>query len=179
MKHVMIDLETLGHVKNSAFLSIAAVQFDPVTGNIGKQFLANVSLNSSLEYGLTVTEETISWWLKQKPEVAKLMFDEPRRLPQVLIDFRNWFNDNFLIYPWGNGASFDLALLTNAYEKCFHLTDRNIPWKYSSERCYRTFKNLGSSNQENIGNAHDPVSDCIYQIKVLADINKQLGFPVK
>lgn len=178
MRHVMIDLETLGHVKNSAFLSIAAVPFDPTTGSTGIPFLANVSLNSSLSYGLTVTEETIAWWFQQKPEIAKMMFEQPQSLRIVLINFRGWFEDNKFEFPWGNGASFDLAILANAYEKC-NLSNHKLPWEIWNERCHRTFKALGKINFEKPVDAHDPLADCLYQIKVLVDINKQLGFPVQ
>ena len=39
---------------------------------------------------------------------------------------------------WGNGATFDNVILSNAFAAC------NIerPWSYKSDRCYRTLKSF-------------------------------------
>ena len=38
MKHVMIDIETMGNMSHSAIVSVGAVRFDLETGEIGEKF---------------------------------------------------------------------------------------------------------------------------------------------
>src|SRR6478609_5266295 len=96
MKHVMIDLETLGTSADAVWLSIAAIQFDPHTGEIGARFNANVDLASAQKAGRTISADTLKWWLKQRPEILFKMLDlhEGGDLTQVLSVFRSWFIEN-------------------------------------------------------------------------------------
>ena len=45
MKHIMIDLETMGNKSYSAIVSIGAVKFDIKTGETGETFYRNVNLS--------------------------------------------------------------------------------------------------------------------------------------
>lgn len=174
MKHVMLDLETLGDSKNSAFLSLAAVPFDK--DRIGDPFMMNVQLKSTLSFGLEITSSTIEWWLSQDPTTMRKMFINPKPLYYVLKFFEEWWNKGGFMHPWGNGAAFDISLIVNAYEK----TKLPVPWKMWNERCFRTV--LGMFPEHRIkppaGVAHDPVEDCKAQIislqKVCAKINYTL-----
>mgnify|MGYP002792717163 CR=1 FL=1 len=38
MKHIMVDIETLSTAVNAAVLSIGAVEFDPMSGKIEREF---------------------------------------------------------------------------------------------------------------------------------------------
>ena len=58
-QHYMIDLETLGVSPGSVISSIAAVQFDINTGEIGRQFYKNIDLQQSLDNGFTINAETL------------------------------------------------------------------------------------------------------------------------
>lgn len=171
MKHVMIDLETLGTTPDSVFLSIAAVQFDPETGKTGNELCINVDLQSSLNAGRKIDANTIKWWLQQRPEVMKLMFVEPMELTMALTKLRNFIQLNGLTQPWGNSAAFDLGMLTNAY----HLYDSPTPWLHWNENCFRTFKNRlpVPKPEKNEAAAHNPLYDCHYQIGWLHQIYKK------
>lgn len=170
MNHICVDLETLDTRATSVFLSLAAIQFD-LEGNIGKQFKMNVELRDAMKHGLTVGAGTLQFWLEQKPETMKLMFDNPYKLKDVLIGFIGWIEDLGIEKPkvWGNSARFDLGILMNAYEKL----EINAPWNFRDEYCYRTIKNLFPAIQHSyVGEAHDPLSDCRNQILLLQRIYK-------
>lgn len=164
MKHVMIDLETLGISADSVFLSIAAVQFD-LRGNTDQEFLMNVELESALKAGRTISPGTLQWWLTQRPEIMNKMFNNPTPLEYALEELGRFLLVNHIVSPWGNSANFDLGMLANAYTKaCIPL-----PWRYSNERCYRTaFALSGLKHNVKPENAHDLLEDCRYQIKELA-----------
>jgi exodeoxyribonuclease VIII len=168
MIHCMIDLETLGVNNDAVFLIIAAVQFDLDSGKTGKIFRKNIKMQSALDAGLKVEAGIVQWWLEQRPEILKLMFQSSVDLLAALAELSYWFKENQIVYPWGNAASFDLGKLVHAYN-VLHLS---APWKYNNERCYRTIKALFPSIalSDTHADLHDPVADCYYQIKHLCKI---------
>lgn len=170
MKHVMIDLETLGTKSTSVFLSIAAVPFDPVAGCRGDAFVRNVDLQSAMDTGLTIDASTLKWWLEQRPDIMKRMFHNASELLEVMGEFHEWWNKHQFIYPWGNSASFDLKIL----EHGFHKVNMELPWKFYNERCYRTMAAIFPVDLPKPDEAHDPVVDCTYQIKKLQRIYRNL-----
>lgn len=165
MQDVMIDIETLGIQHSSVFLSIAAVPFDFTKKKVSKTyFYKTVDLKSAIDLGLTIDASTLQWWLEQKPHIMKLMFDNTEPVTKVLEQLSIYFRSKELVKPWGNSASFDLGILTNAYQKA----DMTLPWKFWDERCYRTAVNLFPANvPKKPENAHNPVADCYYQIERL------------
>lgn len=177
----MIDLETLGTKSNSVVMSIVAIPFNLDTGEVSdKQFIVNIDLNSSLAAGLTVDGNTVQWWLTQNPEIMALMFYDSLHIANALVAFNDYIEENFAEPPivWGNGARFDLGLLENLYQK-MSITPK---WKFRDERCYRTINSLFLSIatetvDTDAGNAdaHNPIHDCLYQIKRLCHVWKRLA----
>lgn len=182
MNHIMIDLETLGTRNSSVFLSIAAVCFDINSGETGREFSAQISLDSALKAGLTVDAHTIEWWMSQQKETKDLMFKNTEDLNSVLIQFTRFMDECAFKRPgnpeplkfWGNSARFDLGILENGYL----VTGLLCPWNFRYERCYRTiyaeFKDLVDKAIIN-SEVHNPLADCHYQIKRLVSIWKRLS----
>lgn len=172
----MIDLETLGTKPDSVFLSIAAVQFDITNGDIGKTFQVNIELQSAIKSGRTIDADTIKWWLEQRADIMKKMFETPIQLPIALHQLSFFFEENKLIFPWGNSASFDLGMLNDAYAKA----RIRQPWSFRAERCYRTvIQMLNQFPLKDPVRAHDPIYDCEYQIQCLVLLNRELNFKLK
>ena len=66
MKHIMIDVESLGTRADAVILSLGAVKFDLTSGKIDDQgFYASISIDSNQELGRRIQEDTLLWWLKQ------------------------------------------------------------------------------------------------------------------
>jgi hypothetical protein len=125
----------------------------------------NVELESALKAGRTISASTLQWWLTQRPEIMKKMFDSPAPLSRVLEGLARFFALNQLVYPWGNSAGFDLGMTADAYTKA----GLALPWRYTNERCYRTVRSMSDLKRgTKPENAHDPVADCHYQISELA-----------
>ena len=133
---VMVDLETLGSGSNAVIISIGAVEFDPVTAIIGREFCENVNPQSCVDLGLKMDADTVMWWMKQTTEARSAFKNPGRHLSAVLLDFATWFPDGATL--WGNGATFDNVILSNAYKSA----GLKQPWPYWGDRCYRTLKNL-------------------------------------
>jgi DNA polymerase III epsilon subunit-like protein len=175
---IMIDLETLGTKPGCVITTLAAVLFEPDSGKILKEFCANIDLKSSMNAGLVTEPDTVKWWLTQKPEILKLMFEDTEDLEKVLKDFSKWFNkwrSGEALTVWGNSSTFDLSILDAAYRK----VDIKTPWVYKEERCYRTITNelwhfVGKEWPEQPKNAHDPIVDLNYQVNILTEIHAAL-----
>ena len=169
MRHIMLDLETLGTKPGSVILSIGAVLFDPKTGELGETFYSVISTKDSLSYGLTVDPNTQAWWNTQSTEAKAVLTEaqapEAKPLMTVLNDFKEWVQSNTVEKAnrmvWGNGASFDVPLLQAAYEA----TALVPPWNYWGSMCYRTIKNLNKNTPapKREGTHHNALDDAIYQ----------------
>lgn len=161
---VMLDLETLGATPNSVITSIGAVKFN--SSGILDEFYTRVDIKSCIDYGLIIDPQTIIWWLGQADN-ARLELTKPGiNLAEALLSFSSWVGaDNSEI--WGNGASFDNVVLSQAYSK----TNTTRPWKYSADRCYRTIKSLYPDVKiERLGEHHNALDDAKSQANHLISI---------
>lgn len=176
--HVMIDLETMGNDSYSSIVSIGAVNFDIETGETGKEFYIDVSFQSCIDFGLGINASTILWWLGQNEEARQKLINGQKNasdLPtalQKLSDFIELCGGKD-VQVWGNSARFDMGLLQNAYQKA----KMTYPWDFRKERCVRTllaFKPEAKKAVANVGVAHDPVDDCLFQIRYCTEVWKSL-----
>lgn len=164
--HIMLDLETFGTDNDSVICSIGAVEFDIVTGQTGREFYQKIDIQSCLDAGLKVSGQTILWWMKQSDEARRVLSDaKPEHLMVVLQAFREFVNlvgkDSQI---WGNSNRFDMGILQTAYQKSF----TQIPWDFRRERDVRTLVSFKPAIQKGCpfdGVAHNPIADCLHQIK--------------
>ncbi len=174
VNHVMLDLETLGVKQGSIILSLAAIEFDIQTGVTGKIFYRKINVQSCIDAGLTLDGDTFIWWLKQSEQARAEIYEEKdsNTLPIVLKEFNDFMlelNPDKRTKIWGNGASFDLGLLSCAYKAC----KQTIPWMFWNERDVRTIVDLAPNIKKStpfVGVEHNPVDDCLYQIKYVSEI---------
>ncbi len=155
MNNVMVDLETMGSSPGCAIVSIGAVEFDPASGALGKEFYAVTSLKSSLAIGLTVSADTIMWWLNQSREARAAIALNPTHICDAMVSFGLYLNPEAKL--WSHGASFDLPVLKAAYDIC----NFSVPWKFRNERDTRTVFDVTDSkmiSQEG-GTAHHALAD--------------------
>ena len=136
MKKIMIDIETLDTRSTGVILSIGAVTFDDV--DLGHTFHRRVDIDSCLKLGMTVSGSTIQWWMEQSDAARKMLTQQGTHITNVLDSFSRAFNWERIEEVWANGTDFDLAILTNAFER----TGLRRPWAYYKGRDYRTVKKL-------------------------------------
>lgn len=176
----MIDLETFGVKSYSAIVSIGVVMFDITTGEIGDKLRVDIDLQSCIDIGLAIDASTVLWWLGQSTEAQQDLLHYPEyndtkrfNIHTALFQLYEFLNNRELKGVWGNGASFDLGLLHNAYEKNKAL---KAPWPYWAERDVRTLVSLAPDIKKSIINdlPHSPIHDCIYQIKYCSAIYRNI-----
>ena len=169
MKDCMIDLETLGRRPGCVVLSLGAVMFDPQTRELGAEFYSEINKQSCLSVGMHADPDTVAWWDKQNPDARTVLTAaEHEDCPQLLLvlrAFAAWLQTNTTCEQkerrvWGNGASFDQPILTEAYR----LAEVRRPWEFWGDMCYRTLKNL---------NPQIPMAKSGVQHNALADAKQQ------
>lgn len=175
--HVMVDLETMGRDSNATIVSIGAVEFDINTGETGKEFYTKVDLQSCLEKGLTVNGPTIEWWLMQNEKARMAVaVGQGKNISQVLYEFKLFIEElgANTVQIWGNGVSFDIVILTEAYRAC----KLKEPWNFRCERDVRTLVSFAPEVKEHypsMGTEHHPIDDCKYQIGYCTAIWEKLN----
>lgn len=172
MKHVMIDLETLGTVASAVILSIGAVKFDLESDKIDDAgFYASISVESNLDLGRRIQEDTLLWWFKQDA-AAQQVFHEPKvAISEALRDLSDWIGtDDYQV--WSNGADFDLPMLAHAYNQ----VGIEVPWKFWNSNCFRTYKKLPGAKDIRIqaGVKHNALSDAFSQAQTAQAIHAAL-----
>ena len=166
MKHIMLDLETLGTIPGSSLLSIGAVQFD-LDGNLGTTFHQNVSAASCREIGLIEDPATIAWWSKQSKEAQDRVKADPKPVTAVISAFSMWFMKSGCEFVWGNGSTFDVTLMEAVYRRL----GISAPWKFWNVRDVRTALHLFDFDVRTMNRAgvhHDALDDAKFQVSCVA-----------
>jgi exodeoxyribonuclease VIII len=163
--NVMVDLETLGNSSNSVIISLGAVAFTD-KGKILDMFYRRVDPQSCVNAGLAVDVSTVLWWMKQSDAARAEFESKGDALPDVLGAFTQWIPDDACL--WGNGATFDNVILTNAYKA----VGRKTPWPFWGDRCFRTVKALYPhiAPPPFKGAKHNALSDAQHQTEHLLKI---------
>jgi exodeoxyribonuclease VIII len=168
----MVDLETLGTHPGCIVLSIGAVMFD-ATGVDTNTFYAEINQGSSERHGLRADMSTLNWWAVQGVEARDVLIrthEGGYPLPEALLDFAVWLPMDTLV--WGNGASFDNAILA----QCYRAIGAEPPWKFGHDRCYRTLKSIGPYVPfERTGTFHNALDDAMSQAIHASTILKRMG----
>lgn len=168
MTDVMIDIETLGRKPGCVILSIGAVKFDRLTGELGEEFYEQLSLSDQQANGLHIDIETVKWWMGQSSEAQEVAFNGSAHLPSALSRLKSFCGDSPV---WGNGATFDISIL----EAAWSVTPYNGElFAYNQARDVRTVVDLGrmigadfkSTSKPEL--AHDALSDAKWQAVYVA-----------
>lgn len=167
MSHLMIDIETLGLKPNAVIVSVALVSFDPTRGDeIPVTLVMNDNLDvvTQLRECASIDASTVAWWMEQPYHARQRAF-----CPQISIvreDAIQKINEAVAAHDtlWANGPDFDCVKLQNY--------TGNNKWPFWKHRCVRTFKS--QFNEPLIDfqptTQHDPLQDCMDQIKQVAKI---------
>lgn len=172
--HVMIDFETLDTAISATVLSVGIVKFDPNGEGILDEYYAKISIDDQAELGRTISDSTIEWWSKQDPEVMAEAFSDEGRIPfkQAIDEMHKFMWGS--TYFWSHGATFDLMLLQDIYDKL----GKGYPWQYYNMRDTRTLFSLCDVTMDK-ANLHNPLDDAKRQAKAVQDALKILNVEIK
>jgi len=172
-RHVSIDLETMGKTPECAIVSIGAVIFDP-RYNVVTQDKFYTELNWQAQDRF-LCPDTTAWWQRQSPK-AKAALNGSEDLRDQLIDLAFWLPSDCKV--WGNGATFDISILENAYRQ----HGLEVPWKFWNVRDMRTIKDMyessrGGLNRKSGGTLHNALDDANFQAESITYMWKRLLTP--
>jgi hypothetical protein len=177
MKHVMLDLETLGTRPGSVILSIGAVFFD-LDGTTGETFYRNIDPQTCAAVGLTVDPQTYAavgltvdpqtkaWWMRQSQAARDALAIDRRPLAAVVKDFAGFFRGGGE-FVWAQGATFDPPL----WEAAAAAVGCSTPWKFWNARDTRTVYDICGLDYKSMpreGVYHNALDDCLTQVKAVA-----------
>ena len=168
MKDVMFDLETWGTAPGSALRSVGAVFFNPTTGELGKEFYANISDESCEAAGLTKDENTVKWWSRQSQAAQDALLVDPKPLETVIDEFKAFFKENGGREVWAQGSNFDPVLWEAALGR---FENRRTPWFFWDTRDTRTVYRIAQFNPKWIareGTYHNALDDAKHQVACVA-----------
>lgn len=182
-KHVMIDTETLGRTPGSVVRSVAAVEFDPQTGETGRQKVWKIDLTDSIRYGFKVEASTLKWWMMQSDE-ARSEFVEGAETPleDFLEDFMQFIaatdeGNDFTL--WCLQLDFDVAMLRSMYSwynlNVYRCDEEVLPWNFRKVRDVRPYMDaLDSAGllPPKVADRHTPLADCLAQINCVHLVEK-------
>jgi len=168
--NIMIDLETMDLIPGAAIVSIGAVVFDPRC-NIVTEDTFYVELDWKAQ-GRSINDDTVEWWGRQPPK-AKAALNGTTALEEALDDLSFWIPPGASV--WGNGPSFDISILEDAY----HSLGEPTPWKFWNVYDCRTIKYLYESSRGGFdkkvgGNAHNALHDAKYQASYVCEMWKAI-----
>lgn len=182
-KHIMIDTETLGRTPGSVVRSVAAVEFDPQTGETGRQKVWKIDLTDSIRYGFKVEASTLKWWMMQSDE-ARREFVEGAETPleDFLEDFMQFIaatdeGNDFTL--WCLQLDFDVAMLRSMYSwynlNVYRCDEEVLPWNFRKVRDVRPYMDaLDSAGllPPKVADRHTPLADCLAQINCVHLVEK-------
>lgn len=177
--HLMIDIETTGIRYNAGILSIAAQAFKlPLVELVGEPFYVEIDRSTGTFW--KDDQSTIDWWSEQDPEVREQAFSGKTHVNdafKLLADYVNGLkdyaakqtlpNEKSRVITWGNSSRFDIEKIAFTFDQL----GISEPWDSYEERCYRTMVRevcpTAPKAVRREGKKHCPISDALYQIKVL------------
>lgn len=171
MHHLMLDIETLDIKPSAVILVVAAVFFDPQTGQLGAEFENAVSSQKD-QPGRTISLDTVAWWAKQSDEARKLAFGGTESLKRTLTSLSRFIHMNSTdqVKVWGK--EFDCTILEHAFQQL----DMPCPWKFWDTQDVRTVITLAellgfNPKKERAfeGTPHRALDDAKHQARYVAD----------
>lgn len=163
VKHLMIDIETLGTSLGSVVTSVAVVPFTMHGGAATRceSLIRAMHIGEQLVKGRTIDPSTIRWWNQQSVEARRAAFSGSCYFDAFLTDLRAFLGQCDYQYLWCKGPAFDAAMLESLLET-FEVAPS--PFEYRRWRDVRTMCD-GVEKPAFDGTPHDPYDDCVNQIQ--------------
>lgn len=176
MRHLMVDIETLGIQPDAAFFNIGVVPFDIETGESGEGYASYIDLNTIDNTKFSYSPGTIKFWFNELDKNKHYLENGGITMQSVLIGVNEFIRKTFDIIPfkiWSKSPSFDLTILKHA----LNVYSLPILWEYFDELDVRTMEFLNKAaylEAYNNFKQHDGLQDCYAQIKGISAVYRSL-----
>lgn len=168
--HVSFDLETFGTSSDAVIVAIGAVEFDPYSNRLGKEFYCNVEAASCISAGMKIDASAIYFWLDQLKERQNDLKENRLSIGDALSAFRKYMEEVEGRYVWAH-ATFDPVIVANACT----LANKGRIFNYKDVRDLRTLTAITRdysqcplySDAKDMTMAHNALADAVRQAKVV------------
>lgn len=168
--HAMIDLETLDNKPTAIPLTLGAVKFNPYKGIVHSKFYRRWSLKSASGFGLTMSPETLTWWMSQSVLAQREAFGGSDDFRQAVHEFSGWYVGCKCI--WGHGSIFDVSIMDNVHRAL----KISSPYDFRDVRDTRTLYDLGDTKVDRaVGTHHVAVDDAVQQAIAVCYAYRAIG----
>lgn len=181
MQHAMIDLETYDTRPEAIVLSIGISLFDPndTAAPPVQGYYGVLDITSQIDAGRTTSQSTLDWWSQQSPEARTVLTATKKPVVAVLKKVTSSIDWSQIGGVWGNGASFDNAMLKSLWADF----GMELPWAFWLDRDQRTIKALyearfGKISFPREGVHHNALDDAMHQARELQFMLHHLGAKV-
>lgn len=178
-KHITLDIETLGRTPDSAITQIAAVEFNPITGDVIEEKEWLISWQSLRQFDIRPGYDSLYWWMTKPDQSARdRIFGEEaqskaKNIKLVFRELQQWLQSKDDYQVWCH-ANFDAPVITmNAYKigmnasPIYYRKVRDIrALSYLTPDCYRETKD----SMDFV--LHDALDDCRFQAKWISNMLK-------
>jgi len=169
--HVYFDIEALDTTPTSLVLSIGAAKFnleddeayDEIKDDGHRCFYAALELQTQIDAGRTMSEDTLKWWMGQTREAQKVFTEQKYQTPDALRDLTEFCAGTK--YAWGNGNMFDNVIIRDLYASM----EMTYPYHYVCDLDLRTLK-IAAGNptikihtEANTNVKHNALDDAVFQ----------------
>lgn len=164
MKHLMMDIETLGVGKDALMIQLGACYFNPKTKEIGDTFLMSLDVLDSEKLGFKKSQSTLDWWKKQNKEVFDKIEAEQKPVQDVMKKFAEFIKP--AKFYWSH-TSFDFVIIQNYLEAC---SLRKMDFRATIDiRTINILSNINLDKYDWSGKTHDALDDCKFQVNYCCD----------
>lgn len=186
---ISLDIETLSTHKNAVVASIGAcrVTRDGLVEHTESDFYVRLDLQSQIDAGRHVSEDTIKFWLMQNPDTSVSTFKGPSLKPvQAIEELRKYIQESEFDGVWTKGPAFDGAILESLAEqnyvepawhfrqhRDFRTIDTIVQWSADAalqDRWYEAQQEMSASNSA----AHNALEDAKAQGRLIAWFMKEI-----
>ena len=175
--HLMVDIETLGNQPNAPIFAIGAASFDITTGTIINSFYSLIDFSyADNNPAFSFSASTIAWWCSQNEKATKELVkatENGGKIQNVLLEFSNFVSESNTTKYWAKGQ-FDFPILN------YHLSVLTPNLKALDFRKWRDLRTtldeaeINAKTYPKIGDAHNALNDCQFQIICLVDAWKRV-----
>lgn len=168
VRHAMIDFETLSLRKHAMLLCCGVVIFDKHEERLNHA-LWHIDLASQDKLCRHIDPETVSWWMQQSDEARARSFvraEERVPISRFVFELKEFLFWNDVHRVWCKGPSADAAWLETLCDDA----ELKCPVPYRDWRDVRTIEDkLPAGIEIDFSDLvpHDPISDCIAQIRAV------------
>lgn len=167
-RHIMLDIETLSSTSNAVMIQIAAIEFNPQTGEEISTFNGYLDRNMSSNLGMVESQNTLDWWKVENEELLQSILSKGQGVDpkDTMKDFMKFIDDPFECLVWSH-ATFDFVIVQNYLTKT---KNRKMAFKNAMDlRTLVYLSGIDLSSYDWSGKTHDALDDCRFQIKFTVD----------